>query len=189
MQEADVDGCVCMCAWRISYASFQLPAAVVVTLQDNAWTQNPSEFPSCSFTAMLHWPYVALLVGFDFEDSYWPQFPNTSLHLPLHSASSCPREIYHILNLVIGWQSRPLPEWWQGGIDKKHNAVSFCFSLFIYSSQRISQARHIFLSLSVSKETAIQTQRDSKMNTPLICLYYCPFVQLFIFFPYLTFWE
>lgn len=89
LQEAGVGGCVCMRAWRISYARCQLPVAIFVTQQNDAGNKNISWFLSFSFffAAMLHWPYVALGVGFDFEGSYWPRFQTQHTILPLNSAA------------------------------------------------------------------------------------------------------
>lgn len=57
-------------------ARCQLPVAIFVTQQGDAGNKNLSEFLSFSFcfAAMLHWPYVALGVPFDFEGSHWPRF-------------------------------------------------------------------------------------------------------------------
>lgn len=67
---------------------------------------------------------------------------------PFCRHTSSPRELYHILNLVIGWQSLPLPEWWLGGIDKTHNAkqcVLLFLSLHLFLSAYFSGSAHFVL--------------------------------------------
>lgn len=126
----------------------QLPLAKLVAQQDNAGT-SPWITPYFLFYCHALLTLCRLSYWIGVWGVLWALISNAPLPLTLPlclQPSSCRREIYHIPNLLIGRYSQPLPERWQGGIDKRHNAKR-CVPLFLHLSLSIPLSTQCSLSV------------------------------------------